>query len=1088
MASRGGRRTATHSATWHDMPVLDTDTTVRFSSSKNDSAPAAQPQASHRGEADRLRHEAAMEAKIKAKELAKNEKAAAVARARRLGTFKRVAGTVAGLALLEGFTPPSDDEIRKEVAMRKAGLDALRAFCGYLGLNDAMKVKELMHRSGKNTDCTAWSVDPRFNITSTSQNEKDDEKFRSEKREKAKQRKLKALRKKHRNFGDVSIEEVQQKLRDVFRNYCSKMKFHETGKLLMDSVGCHKLVRDCKLLDNFFTYGDCDTCLSVALGKGGNTSSGNAERAVDFATFDVFLQKVADKKFPGAPTADDAWNALVKHYVLPFAGKHEATEKRDVLLADQCMLELRRHYKMLKSVFVHYTTLRQGGGETWEGVRAMGATLSPDEFYLFLLNFDVAPDLVRKKDVMELFYSGQVELETDPDSQKGEVAFPAFCDLIMLTGMAIGKFIPERIQEGNCSVTELNAARKYANCCETDLKKDLMDAISRNFHAIPIPYNQRQATFRHYYHTVQLRGHILDVITDNRNKRRLLADRRDDHARLTSRREHYLNLDTRSPRRGAGGASAPPSPLVARMRAPSTVPDGAEELEAAVRAYSIDSRQEKLAEMDLTEAYANEIREKHGAFALHSSAGSGFFDVIRKAAMRAEKEGGGSVSPDKSPRTPRPALPHVSASAPPTAGARSAGVRFDFLGSSVFKSGKGNTQSVGAATAHSGNRLTKLAAPSRAKMDGSKKEGQLRVGKEVDAEAHRFELKLKKAEQTGMSTASGGVVGLNKKLYMHHLGEFPDVVEVKKLAMGPVPPPWLGFRRLRDWVDTKGRSSKLSSLFAALDTDRSGTLSSSEFRMLLKDSSWFAETRITESLLLEMIKAADVNGDGTVDWQEFERAFYEYAPSKTGRRPDTKPKFPYNVPGGSGELSALTSMANNGDAAALRVSTKQDPWGGDLGKMPLERYIANDDVLGRPPPTRGGKQETTSKLATGVVFGREVKMPKMPGLTSNNSSPRKAKKKVVTLNVPSEEKISVVAKMPALDEFDAHVTRILNAQQRPASRVASRGLPGRRDGDSSLSELLARERKYLSSSGRASGGAAAAGGATPLKVLERLQV
>ena len=77
--------------------------------------------------------------------------------------------------------------------------------------------------------------------------------------------------------------------------------------------------------------------------------------------------------------------------------------------------------------------------------------------------------------------------------------------------------------------------------------------------------------------------------------------------------------------------------------------------------------------------------------------------------------------------------------------------------------------------------------------------------------------------------------------------------------------------------------------------------------------------------------------------------------------------------------------------------------------------------------------------------------------------------------------------MPALDEFDAHVTRILNAQQRPASRVASRGLPGRRDGDSSLSELLARERKYLSSSGRASGGAAAAG-ATPLKVLERLQV
>ena len=124
------------------MPVLDTDTaaSVRFSSSKNDNAPAAQPQASHRGEADRLRHEAAMGAKIKAKELAKNEKAAAVARARRLGTFKRVAGTVAGLALLEGFTPPSDDEIRKEVAMRKAGLDALRAFCGYLGLNDAMKV------------------------------------------------------------------------------------------------------------------------------------------------------------------------------------------------------------------------------------------------------------------------------------------------------------------------------------------------------------------------------------------------------------------------------------------------------------------------------------------------------------------------------------------------------------------------------------------------------------------------------------------------------------------------------------------------------------------------------------------------------------------------------------------------------------------------------------------------------------------------------------------------------------------------------------------------------------------------------------
>ena len=244
---------------------------------------------------------------------------------------------------------------------------------------------------------------------------------------------------------------------------------------------------------------------------------------------------------------------------------------------------------------------------------------------------------------------------------------------------------------------------------------------------------------------------------------------------------------------------------------------------------------------------------------------------------------------------------------------------------------------------------------------------------DADSEAFAWSRRYKPVEQTGFSTAFAGSSDLfqtpsfNKDLYLHHLHEDPDEVEIHRLAMGPVPPPWLGFQRLREWVNSKGKLSKLSALFNMLDTDNSGALSSAEFRELFMNAALFEETRITESLLLEMIKAADVNKDGTVDWNEFHRALNKYAPARTQSKPASKPRFPFNVPGGTQQLTALITKASSGDVAALRVSTEEAHSSGDLGKLPLARYIAEDETLGRPPPTRGGGE----------------RLPLVPVLTSN---------------------------------------------------------------------------------------------------------
>ena len=60
-------------------------------------------------------------------------------------------------------------------------------------------------------------------------------------------------------------------------------------------------------------------------------------------------------------------------------------------------------------------------------------------------------------------------------------------------------------------------------------------------------------------------------------------------------------------------------------------------------------------------------------------------------------------------------------------------------------------------------------------------------------------------------------------------------------------------------------------VFDAADTNKNGTLESSEMRKCLKSSG----IEFTDSEIDSIIKAADLNGDGTIDVSEFLPVCYE---------------------------------------------------------------------------------------------------------------------------------------------------------------------------------------------------------------------
>ena len=73
-------------------------------------------------------------------------------------------------------------------------------------------------------------------------------------------------------------------------------------------------------------------------------------------------------------------------------------------------------------------------------------------------------------------------------------------------------------------------------------------------------------------------------------------------------------------------------------------------------------------------------------------------------------------------------------------------------------------------------------------------------------------------------------------------------------------------------------ASRIRHAFNCIDKDASGTISQEELIKTMEDLKGRRITRMTEENIIEVLKSVDVNGDGTISFEEFEKGIRESAP------------------------------------------------------------------------------------------------------------------------------------------------------------------------------------------------------------------
>ena len=260
-------------------------------------------------------------------------------------------------------------------------------------------------------------------------------------------------------------DEADKVVRRAFQTYSTGRHRRGRGEHFIEFRGCMRCLRDTQLFDNNFTAKDAADVLEGL----GNGSRGGI---MDLGIFEALLQRVAARKFPKAPSAEEAFSMLIAVHLAPYIKLGTIPdEDLEALMTPEVQEVIAPFQGQLKKVYAHYSTLSLVSfhQSTWTSVQRANRAQYLEEFVTFLLNFEVMPTLLNKQNVIEIFELSNHDVYfAEEQAPLGLMTFPQFVEGFGRCALHIVENLEAKIQNRLTTVTELNAFKKLVLSMPTD--------------------------------------------------------------------------------------------------------------------------------------------------------------------------------------------------------------------------------------------------------------------------------------------------------------------------------------------------------------------------------------------------------------------------------------------------------------------------------------------------------------------------------------------------------------------------------------------------------------------------------------------
>jgi hypothetical protein len=273
----------------------------------------------------------------------------------------------------------------------------------------------------------------------------------------------------------VSNNRFEMEMRGLFGQY-SVLAGHE-HLTHMNTTSFTRFLRDAKLLGRSLSLGEATVIFTACC----RSQSDNHDSNLSFEEFYHCFRKIALLKYPPAEGNGEhmsivkCWDQHVRRYCLLVDEAYK--EAQEEVMSLEIFKLLSEHHDILTSLFSFYAQLNVKGPtvqQTWAEVKEDNTTISSEEYFTFVKNFDVVPLLTTVGEASRAFAAANIQ-ETS-DDKPNELNYPEFLECLVRLSAAAFKHNKRMLSI--CSSTDLrtpNASepgtKKLAPLLPEDVKK-----------------------------------------------------------------------------------------------------------------------------------------------------------------------------------------------------------------------------------------------------------------------------------------------------------------------------------------------------------------------------------------------------------------------------------------------------------------------------------------------------------------------------------------------------------------------------------------------------------------------------------------
>ncbi|KAK3279580.1 hypothetical protein CYMTET_12542 [Cymbomonas tetramitiformis] len=193
------------------------------------------------------------------------------------------------------------------------------------------------------------------------------------------------------------------------------------------------------------------------------------------------MHTLSKRLFPKLSPAEALLRLQTEHLIKFGKNATQKHTQHEMLLTPKVMDVFVHYDTLLKSVYAFYATLDfpTYDNSNWKAVKNTNRSISMDEFTKFLLNFEVVPHCVSKRDALDIFRA--VNEGDDADEFQDELNFPEFIECLARLSLLVAEKVHDKLTETAATISEMAACKKYIARCSEQVKLHYKEAYDKRF-------------------------------------------------------------------------------------------------------------------------------------------------------------------------------------------------------------------------------------------------------------------------------------------------------------------------------------------------------------------------------------------------------------------------------------------------------------------------------------------------------------------------------------------------------------------------------------------------------------------------------